>query len=96
MFIVTLTYLKPVQDVDALMAGHIAWLDEGYASGLFVASGRRVPRTGGVILARSGDEAALRAFLARNPFAVHEAARLDVVEFVASRALPELDALKAL
>ena len=96
MFIVTLTYLKPVEDVDALMPDHIAWLEEGYASGLFVASGRRVPRTGGVILARSGDAAGLQAFLSRDPFAVHEAARFDVVEFVASRALAELRALRAI
>jgi uncharacterized protein YciI len=53
MFIVTLTYLKPVEEVDALMAGHIEWLKKGYDDGLFIASGRRVPRTGGVILAKS-------------------------------------------
>ena len=58
MFIVTLTYLKPVEEIDALMHDHVAWLKKGYADGLFIASGRQVPRTGGVILARSGDEQA--------------------------------------
>ena len=96
MFIVTLTYLKPVEDVDALMAGHIDWLDEGYASGLFVASGRRIPRTGGVILARSGDERALLDFLARDPFAIHGAARFDVVEFSATKTAPGVEVLKSL
>ena len=96
MFIVTLTYLKPVEEVDALMAGHIDWLDEGYASGLFVASGRRIPRTGGVILARSGDERALLDFLARDPFAIHGAARFDVVEFAATKTAPGVDILKSL
>ena len=96
MFIVTLTYLKPVEEVDALMAGHIDWLDEGYASGLFVASGRRIPRTGGVILARSGDERALMDFLARDPFAIHGAARFDVVEFSATKTAPGVDILKSL
>ena len=76
MFIVTLTYLKPVEDVDALMDAHVAWLKKGYADGLFIASGRRIPRTGGVILARSGHEEALRAYLARDPFAIRGAARL--------------------
>jgi uncharacterized protein YciI len=96
MFIVTLTYLKTVEEVDALMPGHITWLDEGYASGLFVASGRRIPRTGGVILARSGDEQALIEFLARDPFAIHGAARFDVVEFSATKTAPGLEALKTL
>ena len=76
------------------MPGHLAWLDEGYADGLFVASGRRVPRTGGVILARSGDEAALSAFLARDPFMIHGAARCDIVEFAASRTAAGLEGLK--
>ena len=46
MFIITLTYLKPVEDVDALMPGHVEWLDQGYADGLFLASGRRIPHSG--------------------------------------------------
>ena len=96
MFIVTLTYLKPVEDIDALMPGHVEWLDQGYADGLFIASGRRIPRTGGVILARSGSEAALSAYLARDPFAVHGAARFDVVEFSATKTASGLEALKGL
>jgi uncharacterized protein YciI len=96
MFIVTLTYLKPVEEIDALMPGHVAWLDKGYADGLFIASGRRIPRTGGVILARSGDEAALAGYLARDPFAVHGAARFDVVEFSATKTAPGLEALRSL
>jgi uncharacterized protein YciI len=96
MYIVTLTYLKPVEEIDALMAGHVAWLDRHYASGLFVASGRRVPRTGGVILARSGDAAALEAALAEDPFAVHGAARCEVVEFACSKAAPGAEILKSL
>ena len=96
MFIVTLTYLKPVEEVDALMAGHIEWVDQGFAEGLFLASGRRIPRTGGVIVARSGDEATLRTFLDRDPFAVHGAARFDVVEFSVTRTATGLEALKGL
>ena len=96
MFIVTLTYLQPVEEVDALMAAHIEWLDKGYADGLFVASGRRIPRTGGVILARSGDDAALSAFLERDPFAMHGVARFDVVEFNATKTAAGLEALKSL
>ncbi|HEX7688500.1 MAG TPA: YciI family protein [Burkholderiaceae bacterium] len=96
MFVVTLTYIKPVEEIDALMDAHVAWLKSHYASGLFVASGRRVPRTGGVILARSGDEAGLRAALASDPFALHQAARFDVVEFTATMTAPGAEVLKSL
>lgn len=96
MFIVTLTYLKPVEEIDALMDAHVAWLKSHYEGGLFIASGRRVPRTGGVILARSGDEPALRAALAADPFVVHGAARCDVVEFAPSMTAPGAEVLKTL
>jgi uncharacterized protein YciI len=78
------------------MHDHVEWLRKGYADGLFIASGRRVPRTGGVILARSGDEPALRASLARDPFVIHGAARVDVVEFAASMTAPGAEVLKSL
>jgi uncharacterized protein YciI len=96
MFIVTLTYLKPVEEIDALMEAHVAWLKRHYEDGLFIASGRRVPRTGGVILARSGDAAALHAALAADPFVVHAAARCEVVEFTASMTAPGAEVLKTL
>jgi uncharacterized protein YciI len=96
MYIVTLTYLKPVEEIDALMSDHVAWLKRHYETGLFIASGRRVPRTGGVILARSGDRGALDAALAADPFVVHGAARCEVVEFTASMTAPGAEVLKTL
>jgi uncharacterized protein YciI len=96
MFIVMLTYLKPVEEIDALMHDHVEWLKKGYADGLFIASGRRIPRTGGVILARSGDEAELRATLARDPFVIHGAARCDLVEFAPSMTAPGAEVLESL
>ena len=96
MFIVTLTYLKPVEEIDALMHDHVAWLKKGYDEGLFIASGRRVPRSGGVILAKSGDEQALRENLARDPFVVHGTARCEVVEFTPSMTAPGAEVLKTL
>lgn len=96
MFIVTLTYIRPVEEIDAHMEAHVAWLRRHYDSGLFVASGRQVPRVGGVILARSGDRAALEAVLAQDPFAQHKLARLDIVEFTPSMTAPGAEALKSI
>jgi uncharacterized protein YciI len=94
MYVVMLTYVKPVEEIDALMDDHVAWLKRHYASGLFLASGRQVPRTGGVILARSGDRAVLDTALATDPFVRHGAARVDVVEFAPSMTARGLEALK--
>lgn len=95
MFIVTLTYIRPLEEVDALMDPHMVWLKKHYESGLFVASGRQVPRKGGVILARSGDREGLEAVLARDPFVQGGVARTDVIEFVPSMTTLGAEALKA-
>ena len=68
MFVVTLTYVKPLAEIDALIPAHIAWLERQYAAGHFLASGRRVPRVGGVILAQGVSRDALEAMLAEDPF----------------------------
>ena len=51
MFIVELTYIVPLETMDAHMAEHVKFLRKYYAQNMFVASGRKVPRTGGIILA---------------------------------------------
>ncbi|MEU0935044.1 YciI family protein [Embleya sp. NPDC005971] len=93
MFVITLTYTAPIEDVDALMPEHLEWLDRHYAAGALVASGRRVPRTGGVILARAADRDALDALLAEDPFRREGVAAYDVVEFAPTRTAPGLEGL---
>jgi uncharacterized protein YciI len=93
MFIVSLTYIRPLQEIDALLGAHVNWLRQGYEDGVFVASGRKVPRDGGVILARGVSRAELDARLADDPFARGGAARYDVTEFVPSMTAAGLEAL---
>jgi uncharacterized protein YciI len=40
-FVVTLTYQVDLSEVDAALPEHVAWLDQQYADGVFVASGRQ-------------------------------------------------------
>lgn len=93
MFVVTLTYTVPLERIDELVPEHVAWLERQYAAGAFLASGRRVPRTGGVILARAESPAALDAILAGDPFAVAGAATYQVTEFLPTMTAPELASL---
>jgi uncharacterized protein YciI len=96
MFIVTLPYQQPLGEIDALMRQHVALLKRHYKSGLFIASGRQVPRRGGVILARSGDRSALEAAMADDPFVAKGAARFEVLEFTPSMTAPGAEVLKSL
>ncbi|HFX6172916.1 TPA: YciI family protein, partial [Acinetobacter baumannii] len=50
MIVVTLTYKKPLAEVDAVLKEHITFLDHYYEQKKFLASGRRENRVGGVII----------------------------------------------
>ena len=93
MFIVILTYQKPLDVIDALLEAHVRYLDENYARGLFLASGRREPRTGGVILARAESRSILEAALAEDPFAREGAASYEIIEFIPGKVAPQLSAM---
>ncbi|WP_214471993.1 YciI family protein [Mesorhizobium sp. dw_380] len=90
MFVVSLNYKVPLTEIDQLQAAHVEWLKACYAEGLFIASGPKKPRTGGIIIAH-GSREVLDARLAADPFAKAGAADYDVTEFLARMTAPGLD-----
>ena len=66
LFVVVLTYIRPLEEVDAAGPAHVAWLRRGYDRGVFLVSGRRVPRTGGVIIAKAASLPEVEALKALN------------------------------
>jgi uncharacterized protein YciI len=94
MFILSLTYIAPLEDADTHMEAHMAWLRAGYDQGVFLASGRKIPRTGGVILAR-GNRAELEAMCAADPFTVHGIADYEITEAAFTTVAPGFENLKA-
>ena len=93
MFIVSLSYIAPLEEIDAQLEHHVLWLKQCYADGLFLASGRKEPRTGGIILAR-GERHVLQQRLAQDPFALAGLARYDMTEFHTSMTAAGLEALQ--
>ncbi|MFF0739881.1 YciI family protein [Streptomyces sp. NPDC004111] len=85
MFVLELTYTAPVERVDALMSDHVTWLDAQYAAGHFLASGRKQPRDGGVILAVAESRAAIEAVAAEDPFLTGGVCEYRITEFVATK-----------
>ena len=75
------------------MAPHLAWVKEGYDKGWFLGSGRKTPRTGGVIFAR-GDRAEIEAFCASDPFVAHGIADYAIIDVTVTTTAPGFDALK--
>lgn len=95
MFLAILTYTQALDAIDALLPAHVAYLDAQYAAGRFVMSGRRVPRTGGVIVLDAPDLATAQAWLQDDPFYQAEVARYELFEFTPSKVRPGLEALLA-
>jgi uncharacterized protein YciI len=90
MFVVLLTYKRPLEEIDRSMRSHVAFLEEGYRKGLFLASGRQVPRRGGVILAMAASRDEVEAYMQHDPFVRDGLATFDVVEFRTSLHHPAL------
>jgi uncharacterized protein YciI len=91
-FVLLLTYTKPLAEVDALMRRHMAWLDAQYDAGRFIVSGRQIPRTGGVILARGDDREEIETLAASDPFVSGGVATCEIIQFRASQTADGFDA----
>ena len=93
MFLLSLTYKVPLDVVDQHLDAHVAWLKEGYASGMVLASGRKVPRSGGVIFAR-GEREAVEAYARQDPFATNGVADYTLTEINLTMTAEGLEGLK--
>ncbi|MEU6552310.1 YciI family protein [Streptomyces sp. NPDC046915] len=91
MFVLELTYTAPLDAVDAVLEAHVAWLDEQYEKGVFLASGRKNPRDGGVILAVAGDRARIETITAGDPFVTAGVCAYRITEFTATKTAPALE-----
>jgi uncharacterized protein YciI len=84
MFIVSLTYKSDLKEVDKHLDAHVAFLKQEYTNGNFMASGRKIPRTGGIILSCVKNKDELKLILAKDPFNKAGIADYDITEFVPS------------
>jgi uncharacterized protein YciI len=90
MFIIELSYKVDLAEIDAAMKPHVAWLRRHYAEGTFIASGRKVPRDGGIVLAASSDRALLEAIVREDPFVARGLADVRLIEFRVSQRADDL------
>jgi uncharacterized protein YciI len=93
MFVIELVYKAPLDEIDRAMKAHVAFLDRAYAAGVFLVSGRKIPRDGGVILAAGDDRAAIEALMADDPFVAGGLADVRIIQFRASQRAKQIAAL---
>ena len=93
MFIISLNYIVPLEQLDSYMTDHVKFLRKYYKKNVFVASGRKVPRTGGIILALAKSKGEIEKIIAEDPFYIHKLADFTITEFLTSQYHPALESL---
>ena len=93
MFIIDLTYIAPLKELDAAMNAHVKFLNEQYKKNIFIASGRKVPRTGGIILALAESKDELEKIMDQDPFIKNGLSEYNIIEFQTSQYHPQFKPL---
>jgi uncharacterized protein YciI len=93
MFIIQLTYITSISEVDKYLQAHREFLDYHYKQGLLLASGPMKPRTGGIIIATTNDKAHLVEVFKQDPYYLAEIAEYKFIEFTPIKHRDELKEL---
>ncbi len=80
LYLVILTYVVPLETIDALAEAHGKFLDKYYGLRKFVFSGRQNPRVGGVILCTEESVESVDTILKEDPFRINGAAEYKIIE----------------
>ena len=81
-FVISLHYVQPLSAIDAAMRSHVGFLEKHRKAGVFIAWGRKVPRDGGIILARGESRGEIERIMAGDPFVARRLADVEVTEFL--------------
>ena len=94
MFIIELTYVKPLEEVGKYMEEHKKFLEENYEEGIFIVSGPMVPRVGGTIIASLDSKEELGKIVNKDPFIINKVSSYKITEFLAAVTGEGLESLR--
>jgi uncharacterized protein YciI len=92
MFVIELIYKVDLAHIDAAMKDHMVFLNGQYKAGVFLISGRKIPRDGGIIIAVGHDRQQIEAVVRADPFVARGLADFRIVEFRASQCADDIPA----
>ncbi|WP_374337937.1 YciI family protein [Leeia sp.] len=81
MFLIDMTFVKPLDEVDRHVQAHRDYLAGLYAQGLFLLGGRKQPRSGGIILSRQQHLDEVKAVFDADPLVQAGVATYTVTAF---------------
>jgi uncharacterized protein YciI len=95
MFVIILSYIKPIEVIDALRPAHLEFLDRYFAKNIFITSGRQNPLKGGVIMATGVSRSEIEQIITEDPFHTEKVATFEIIEFNPTKVSPNVkDLLK--
>ncbi|MFZ6688358.1 YciI family protein [Undibacterium sp. SXout11W] len=94
MFIIDLDYIKALTEVEKFIPEHRQFLEKYYASAKFLISGRKEPRTGGIIIANCASRDEVETLIQEDPFHREAIARYTITEFIPTMTADFLENLK--
>ncbi|HWD88559.1 MAG TPA: YciI family protein [Mucilaginibacter sp.] len=93
MFIIDIHYTAPLEEVDKHIDGHVAYLKKYSENNTFIISGRKVPRTGGILIANAASREEVEKIINEDPFYYNKVAEITITEFLHARHNSALDEL---
>lgn len=90
-YLVELFFLKSFETFGDIVPQHRAYLQTGYDHGMFLMSGPREDKSGGIVIARAPDLETLQAFFAQDPYSINGLAQYRISAFTAAKRQPLLD-----
>ena len=91
MFIISLTYIAELAQIEQHLAAHRQFLDRYYQAGVFLFSGRKEPRTVGIIIAQAAGRDEVERIISEDPFRQAGIADYAITEFIPSKTAPDLN-----
>lgn len=86
LYLILLVYLRPLSEVDKHMDAHREFLKKHYDAGHFLISGRKEPRSGGVILARAESSDDVVRWVSEDPFKQAGVASYELIRWTPTMA----------
>lgn len=81
-YIVEITFKVPFEKVEPVVPAHRAYLRVNYDKGILLCSGPKIPRDGGLLVARGESIDVINELIANDPYNLNGVADYRVVEFV--------------
>ncbi len=80
-YVVNIVYKVPLEQIEAITQIHRDYLQTGYKKGLLLLSGPKIPRDGGILIAKAQSFEEIKEFCNNDPYAIHGAAEHHIIEF---------------